>query len=132
MKRLHARSIDSSSITGFLSQFWAHKGGEDNASRPAGEGPAPPTPHREQPLEVLTQGGHNPLAIHLAQASQAEAPQAVPLLGFSEQRLNPDPALLVDLLVGRRLVVAVNAFQVGLIKTPADATSVSVLGAVFS
>lgn len=73
--------------------------------------PAPPG-RRQEALEVLADGNDESLDVRVPQAAQPESPQAMPILRFSEKRLDSDPAFPHRLLVGLRDVVAAHPLQV--------------------
>ena len=78
---------------------------------------APPPAGGDQPaLEVLPGGAQERLGGHLREPADAEAPQAVPLLGLAEERLDPDRPLAHGSLIGLGRVVAPDPVEVGLVQ----------------
>jgi hypothetical protein len=60
---------------------------------------ASPTACREVPLQILSGRDQQCLDVDSPEPSQSESIQAMPLLGFSKQRLDPDPPFSQRLLV---------------------------------
>lgn len=73
-----------------------------NAERSVWGMGAAPASSLEQPLEVLSGGNQQSLAVDSPQTAQPKASHPMPLFAFSEERLDPDLALAHRLLVRGR------------------------------
>src|SRR5215207_8585770 len=78
--------------------------------------PRTPVPEGEQPLDVLAGGDQQGLYVYLLQPSESESPQAVPVFGLGEQRLDPHPPVAQGFLVGEGPAVGPDPVDVGLIE----------------
>jgi hypothetical protein len=63
-------------------------------------------------LEVLSGRDQERLDVHLGQAAQPEAAEAMPVLGLPEQGLHPHSSLAHGLLVRRSAVICPHTIQV--------------------
>src|SRR5688500_11558117 len=73
---------------------------------------ASPAPRSEQPLQVLASRDQQRLDVDLPELTKPESTEAVPVLRFAEQWLDPDLPLGHRLLVGSRLMVGADAFEI--------------------
>jgi hypothetical protein len=81
----------------------------------------PPATALEQALQVLARRDQQRLGVHLPKPSEAEASQPVPVLGFTEEWLDPDLALEHRLQEGGRVVVTSHAVEVVSVEGAASA-----------
>src|SRR5918997_6580202 len=83
----------------------------------------------EEPLQVLAGRDQQRLGVHLPEPSQPEPLEAVPVLGLTEQRLDPDAPLAHGLSVGVGLVVSADTVQVGFVEAPREDPPFQAVGA---
>ena len=82
--------------------------------------PRPASPELKQPLYVLSGGRNQDLAVRPLQRPEPHPLQAVPLLGFAEERLDPHLPLAQALLAGLGLVVDAHPVYVVLVEAAAQ------------
>ncbi len=83
----------------------------------------------EQPFQILASCNQRGFDVDLPESAKSEPTQAVPVLGFPEERFDPDLPLGHRLLVGRGLVVGTHAVEVLSVQRLPDLASLVTLSA---